>query len=161
MMGTDPETVTGRGTGLGDDGLAHKIAIIRRAVEINKPDANDPIDMLAKVGGAEIGVMGGMVLGATANRLPVVADGFISTVAASLAIKLQPNARDYLFIGHRSAERGHAALVDFIGEQPLLDLSMRLGEATGAALAMGMIEAGARLLSEMATFAEAGVSDQR
>jgi nicotinate-nucleotide--dimethylbenzimidazole phosphoribosyltransferase len=160
LLGLDPETVTGRGTGIDDEGLAHKIAVIRRAVEINKPDASDAIEVLAKVGGAEIGVMAGIVLGAAANHLPVVADGFISTTAAALALTLQPNVRDYLFNGHRSAERGHAALIDLIGEQPVLDLSMRLGEGTGAALAMHVIESAAKLLSEMATFADAGVSNK-
>jgi len=160
LLSRDPESVTGRGTGVDDAGLAHKVVVIRRAVDINKPDASDAIDILAKVGGAEIGVMAGMVLGAAANHLPVVADGFISTTAAALALTLQPNARDYLFNGHRSAERGHTALIEFIGEQPILDLSMRLGEGTGAALAMQVIEAAAKLLSEMATFADAGVSNK-
>ena len=160
LLGRDPETVTGRGTGIDDAGLAHKIAVIRRAVEINEPDAGDTMDVLAKVGGAEIGVMAGIVLGAAANHLPVVADGFISTTAAALALILQPNSRDYLFNGHRSAERGHTALIEFIGEQPLLDLSMRLGEGTGAALAMNIIEGAAKLLGEMATFADAGVSNR-
>ena len=104
--------------------------------------------------------MAGIVLGAAARRLPVVADGFISTSAAALALTLQPTARDYLFTGHRSAERGHLALIDFIGEQPELDLSMRLGEGTGACLAMHVIEAAAKVLSEMATFADAGVSNK-
>jgi nicotinate-nucleotide--dimethylbenzimidazole phosphoribosyltransferase len=134
--------------------------VIRRGINTNKPDPGDAIDVLAKVGGAEIGVMAGIVLGAAANRLPIVADGFISTTAAALALTLEPNARDYLFNGHRSAERGHTALIDFIGEQPLLDLSMRLGEGTGAALAMQIIESAARLLSEMATFADARVSNK-
>src|SRR5712664_2525418 len=160
LLKCDPETVTGRGTGIDDAGLAHKIEVIRRGVEINKPDADDAIDVLAKVGGAEIGVMAGIVLGAAATHLPIVADGFISTTAAALALRLQPNARDYLFNGHRSAERGHSALIEFIGEQPLLDLSMRLGEGTGAALAMNIIEGAAKLLSEMATFADAGVSNK-
>jgi nicotinate-nucleotide--dimethylbenzimidazole phosphoribosyltransferase len=160
LLKCDPESVTGRGTGVDDLGLAHKIAVIRRAIEINKPDASDAMDVLAKVGGAEIGVMAGIVLGAAANHLPVVADGFISTTAAALALTLQPNARDYLFNGHRSAERGHTALIKFIGEQPLLDLSMRLGEGTGAALAMNIIEDAAKLLGEMATFADAGVSNK-
>jgi nicotinate-nucleotide--dimethylbenzimidazole phosphoribosyltransferase len=160
LLKCDPEAVTGRGTGIDDAGLAHKIEVIRRAVEINKPDPDDAIDILAKVGGAEIGVMAGIVLGAAANHLPVVADGFISTTAAALALTLQPNARDYLFNGHRSAERGHTVLIDFIGEGPLLDLSMRLGEGTGAALAMNIIEGAAKLLSEMATFADAGVSNK-
>src|SRR5207248_522483 len=141
LLGCDPETVTGRGTGLDDGGLAHKIEVIRRAVEINQPKGDDDaIDVLAKVGGAEIGMMAGIVLGAAANHLAVVADGFISTTAAALALRLQPSVRDYLFNGHRSAERGHTALIEFIGEQPLLDLSMRLGEGTGAALAMNIIE---------------------
>jgi len=156
----DPESVTGRGTGIDDAGLAHKIEVIRRAIEINKPQADDAIGILAKVGGAEIGVMAGIVLGAAAKHLPVVADGFISTSAAALALNLQPNVRDYLFIGHRSAERGHTALIESIGEQPLLDLSMRLGEGTGAALAMHVIEGAAKLLTEMATFADAGVSNK-
>ena len=160
LLKCDPETVTGRGTGIDDAGLVHKIAVIRRGIEINKPEATDAIDVLAKVGGAEIGVMVGIVLGSAVNHLPVVADGFISTAAAALALTLQPNVRDYLFIGHRSAERGHTALLDFIGEQPLLELSMRLGEGTGAALAMHIIEAAAKLLSEMATFADAGVSNK-
>ncbi len=160
LLGRNPETVAGRGTGIDDEGLTRKIAVIRRAIEINKPDPSDAMDILAKVGGAEIGVMAGIVLGAAANHLPVVADGFISTAAAALALTFKPNARDYLFNGHRSAERGHAALIDFIGEQPLLDLSMRLGEGTGAALAMHVIEAAAKLLGEMATFGAAGVSNK-
>jgi len=160
LLRCDPEAVTGRGTGVDDTGLAHKIVVIRRALELNKPDAADATDVLAKVGGAEIGMMAGIVLGAAANRLPIVADGFISTTAAALALTLQPNVRDYLFNGHRSAERGHTALIDFIGEQPLLDLSMRLGEGTGAALAMNIIEGAAKLLTEMATFADAGVSNK-
>lgn len=160
LLKCEPETVTGRGTGIDDAGLAHKIEVIRRAVEINHPEADDAIDVLAKVGGAEIGVMAGIVLGAAANHLPIVADGFISTTAAALALRLQPNARDYLFNGHLSAERGHAALIELIGEQPLLDLSMRLGEGTGAALAMHVIEGAAKLLAEMATFADAGVSNK-
>ena len=160
LLKCDPEAVTGRGTGVDDAGLAHKIEVIRRAVAINQPDPDDALDVLTKVGGAEIGVMAGIVLGAAANHLPVVADGFISTTAAALALRLQPNARDYLFNGHRSAERGHTALIEFIGEQPLLDLSMRLGEGTGAALAMNIIAGAAKLLSEMATFADAGVSNK-
>src|SRR6267142_2305697 len=160
LLKRDPEAVTGRGTGIDDEALAHKIAVIRRAIEINQPNAADAVDILAKVGGAEIGVMAGIVLGAAVNHLPVVADGFISTTAAALALTLQPNARYYLINGHRSAERGHTALIDFIGEEPLLDLSMRLVEGTGAALAMNIIEGAAKLLSEMATFADAGESNK-
>jgi len=161
LLKCDPEAVTGRGTGVDDEGLAQKIAVIRRAIEINRPDSRDATDILAKVGGAEIGVMAGIVLGAAANHLPIVADGFISTAAAALALTLQPNVRDYLFNGHRSAERGQTALIEFIGEEPLLDLSMRLGEGTGAALAMHIIEGAVKLLGEMATFADAGVSNKQ
>jgi nicotinate-nucleotide--dimethylbenzimidazole phosphoribosyltransferase len=161
LLKCDPEFVTGRGTGVDDAALAQKIEVIRRAIKINQPDAHDATDVLAKVGGTEIGVMTGITLGAAANRLPIVADGFISTTAAALALRLQPNVRDYLFIGHRSSERGHTSLIDFIGEQPLLDLSMRLGEGTGAALAMHVMESAAKLLGEMATFADAGVSDKK
>ena len=160
LTGSSPETVTGRGTGIDDVHLARKAETIRKAIRINQPDRNDPLDVLTKVGGAEIGVMMGVVLGAAAERVAVVADGFISTSAAALAVALCPSVRDYLFIGHRSSEPGHLALIEHIGEQPLLDLSMRLGEGTGAALAMNLITAAAKLLSEMATFAEAGVSDK-
>jgi nicotinate-nucleotide--dimethylbenzimidazole phosphoribosyltransferase len=155
-----PEVVTGHGAGVDDAGLRRKIAAVERALEINRPDRTDALDVLAKVGGAEIGVMAGVALGAAAERIPVVADGFISTSAAALACVFCSNVRDYLFIGHRSQERGHNSLIEFIGHRPLLDLQMRLGEGTGAALAMGVITAAARLLSEMATFAEAGVSDK-
>jgi nicotinate-nucleotide--dimethylbenzimidazole phosphoribosyltransferase len=160
LTGREPESVTGRGAGLDDEGLAHKIEAIHQALKVNRPDVDDAIDILAKVGGAEIGVMTGCVLGAAAGRLAVVADGFISTAAAALAVKLCPRARDYIFIAHRSCERGHAALLEYIGDHPLLDLSMRLGEGTGAALAMHIMEAAAKLIGEMATFAEAGVSDK-
>src|SRR5262249_40300430 len=141
-------------------GLRRKIAAVERALEINRPDRTDALDVLAKVGGAEIGVMAGVALGAAAEGISLVADGFISTSATALARVFCPTLRDYLFIGHRSRERGHNSLIEFIGHRPLLDLQMRLGEGTGAALAMGIITAAARLLSEMATFAEAGVSDK-
>ena len=157
---SDPANLTDRGTGVDDQRLAHKIAIIRQAIETNQPDATDPIDVLAKVGGAEIAVMMGIVIGASLNRIAVIADGFISTAAAALAVSLCPNTRDYLFLAHRSVERGHTALIDLIGLEPLLDLKMRLGEGTGAALAMNIVDASARVLSEMATFSEANVSDK-
>jgi len=152
--------VTGRGTGIDDAGLARKVEIIERAIELNRPDKGDPIDILAKVGGAEIGVMMGIVIGAAAEHLPVVSDGFISTAAAALAVAQCPRVVDYLFIAHLSEEAGHTALVNYIGLRPILDLGMRLGEGTGAALAMHIIEASAKLLTEMATFGEAGVSDK-
>ncbi|MGH9936685.1 MAG: nicotinate-nucleotide--dimethylbenzimidazole phosphoribosyltransferase, partial [Blastocatellia bacterium] len=160
LTGLAPEAVTGYGTGVDEEGWRRKVSAVKLALEVNKPDRNGSLDLLAKVGGAEIGVMVGVTLGAAAERIPVVADGFISTSAAALACLLCPNARDYIFIAHRSQEAGHEALIEFIGRRPLLDLQMRLGEGTGAALAMRLIGSAARLLGEMATFAEAGVSDR-
>ncbi|MCI0486979.1 MAG: nicotinate-nucleotide--dimethylbenzimidazole phosphoribosyltransferase [Blastocatellia bacterium] len=161
LTGLHPAEVTGRGTGVDDDVLRHKIAVIERALERNRPDRNDPFEILACVGGAEIGVMMGAVIGAAAERLPVVADGFISTAAAALATTACARVRDYLFIAHLSREPGHRALVEYIEIGPLLDLRLRLGEGTGAALAMHIIEASAKLLAEMATFDEAGVSARK
>ena len=160
LTGLAPEAVTGYGTGIDEAGWRRKVSTVERALDVNKPDCNDSLDLLAKVGGAEIGVMMGLVIGAAAERIPVVADGFISTSASALACLLCQNARDYIFIAHRSQEAGHGALIEFIGRRPLLDLQMRLGEGTGAALAMRLIGSAARLLGEMATFAEAGVSDR-
>lgn len=160
LLRADPASHTDRGTGVDDPGLARKVEVIRRALAVNNPDPNDAIDVLSKVGGAEIAVMMGIVIGAAINRVAVVADGFISTAAAALAVSLCPNARGYLFLAHRSVERGHEALISLIGLEPLLDLKMRLGEGTGAALAMHIIDAAAKLLNEMATFSEANVSDK-
>lgn len=156
----DPAELTDRGTGVDDRVLNHKIDVIRRALAVNQPNPDDAIDVLSKVGGAEIAVMTGVVIGAATNRIAVVADGFISTAAAALAVSLCPTSRDYLFLAHRSVERGHAALIRLIGLEPLLDLKLRLGEGTGAALAMHIVEAAARLLCEMATFSEAQVSNK-
>lgn len=160
LIRSDPAKLTDRGTGLDDQRLLHKVEIIRQSIETNQPDPNDAIDVLAKVGGAEIAVLMGVAIGAALNRTGVIADGFISTAAAALAVSLCPNTRGYLFLAHRSVERGHAALIDLIGLEPLLDLKMRLGEGTGAALAMNIVDASARLLSEMATFSEANVSNK-
>jgi nicotinate-nucleotide--dimethylbenzimidazole phosphoribosyltransferase len=160
LTGLAPEAVAGYGTGIDEVGWRRKVSAIKLALEVNRPDCNDSLDLLAKVGGAEIGVMTGVTLGAAAERIPVVADGFISTSAAAIACMFCPTTRDYLFIAHRSQEAGHDALIEFIGRRPLLDLQMRLGEGTGAALAMRLIGSAARLLGEMATFAEAGVSDR-
>ena len=151
--------VTGRGTGLDEPGLRRKIDVIERALEVNRPDPSDPLDLLRKVGGLEIAGLTGLIIGAAARRIPVVIDGFISTAAAAIACALEPKVRQFLFAGHRSPEPGHAALLEFVGETPLLDLQMRLGEGTGAALAMTLIEAAAKLLDEMATFSSAGVSE--
>lgn len=150
---------TGRGTGIGDKQLAHKIAVIKRALAINRLSAKDPIDVLAKVGGFEIGGLVGVILAAAAHRIPVVIDGFISGAAALIAAGLSPQVKDYLIAAHVSAELGHALLLNFLGLRPLLNLEMRLGEGTGAALGIFLAEAATRILAEMATFAEAKVSE--
>src|SRR5215471_14163906 len=160
LTGTKSDAVTGRGTGVDDEMLLRKRRAIRTALEVNQPRGRDAVDVLHKVGGLEIGVMMGIILGCAAARIAVVADGFISTAAAALAVAACAGMRDYLFIAHLSAEQGHRALLEYIGGRPILDLGMRLGEGTGAALAMHLIEASTRILSEMATFQEAGVSDK-
>jgi nicotinate-nucleotide--dimethylbenzimidazole phosphoribosyltransferase len=157
ITGRPAAEVTGRGTGLDDDGLRHKIRVIETALARRQPAAENT---LAKVGGFEIGVMAGLMLGAAAQRVPVVIDGLISTAAALIAAQLTPGVTDYLIAGHRSAEPGHRIALEWLGLEPLLDLDMRLGEGTGALLAFPLIEAAMRTLSEMATFDEAGVSDR-
>lgn len=160
ITGRPVSEVTGRGTGISDDALARKITVIERALELNRPDGKDGVDVLAKVGGAEIGGIAGLVLGAAAHRIPVVIDGFISTAGALIAYTLEPSCRDYLFAAHNSAEKGHGVMLGAMGLTPILDLGLRLGEGTGAALAMHLIEAGLKIYREMATFQEAGVSDE-
>ncbi|MEW6220188.1 MAG: nicotinate-nucleotide--dimethylbenzimidazole phosphoribosyltransferase [Thermodesulfobacteriota bacterium] len=152
--------ITGRGTGIDEATRAHKVHVVKDALAVNRPDPADPIDVLAKIGGAELGGIAGLVLGAAAQRIPVVVDGFISTAAAMIAVKLAPACRDYLFAAHRSQEIGHRALLEALGLAPLLDLDLRLGEGTGAALAMPVIEAGLAIYREMATFAEAAVAER-
>jgi nicotinate-nucleotide--dimethylbenzimidazole phosphoribosyltransferase len=160
LTGVSVELVTGRGTGLNDEQLAHKVHVIKRALIRNKPDANDPIDVLTKVGGLEIAGLVGVIIAAAARRVPVILDGFISGAAALVAFGLNPAVRDYLFAGHVSVERGHQVILEKMGLSPLLDLELRLGEGTGAVLAMHIIEAALRTHGEMATFAEAGVSNR-
>lgn len=160
FTGRSPAELAGRGTGVDDAGLQRKIAVIERALYVNEPDPADPIDVLAKVGGLEIGTIAGIILGAAALRIPVVIDGFISTAGALIALHLCPPAKAYCFAGHCSAEPGHAAMLSHLGLEPILDLNMRLGEGTGAVLAMGIIDAACKILDEMATFAEAGVSEK-
>lgn len=151
--------VTGRGTGLTNDQLTHKIEVINRALAVNCPDPTQALDVLAKVGGFEIAGLAGVMLGAAANRIPVVIDGFISGAAALIAATLSPALTQYLIAAHLSAEAGHRLLLEYLGLKPLLNLDMRLGEGTGAALGIFLAEASARILAEMATFAEAGVSE--
>jgi nicotinate-nucleotide--dimethylbenzimidazole phosphoribosyltransferase len=150
--------VTGRGTGITVEALAGKVAVIEKALALNAPDPSDPVDVLAKVGGLEIAALTGVVLGAAANRVPVVMDGFISAAAVLAAVRLCHEAVDYILPSHVSIEIGHQAVLDELGLIPLFDLEMRLGEGTGAALAMSIIEAAARILDEMATFESAGVA---
>jgi nicotinate-nucleotide--dimethylbenzimidazole phosphoribosyltransferase len=159
LTGRPVAQVTGRGTGLDEPGLKRKIEVIERALAVNRPDPSNPLDLLRKVGGLEIAGLTGLIVGAASRRIPVVIDGFISTSAAAVACALEPKVRQFLFAGHRSSEPGHAALLEFIGDPPLLDLQMRLGEGTGAALAMNLIEAAAKIFDEMATFSTAGVSE--
>ena len=160
VTGADPAVTTGRGTGLDDPGLAHKVDVIRRAIEVNRPDRADGMDVLTKLGGFEIGVLAGAMLGTAASNRPVVVDGFISGAAALIAWLISPSARDYFIAAHQSVEPGHRVGLDAMGLTPLLDMGMRLGEGTGAALAMHLIEAASLCLAEMATFAEAGVSER-
>jgi nicotinate-nucleotide--dimethylbenzimidazole phosphoribosyltransferase len=159
FTGLSVADVTFRGTGINDQALVNKIRVIEAGLRINAPDRRDPVDVLAKVGGYEIGGIAGLVLGCAAAGLPVVIDGFISTAGALIAAELNPRVRDYIFAAHKSVEIGHACILERIGVRPLLDLELRLGEGTGAALAMGLIEAALCGLREIRTFAEAGVSE--
>ena len=159
MTGRPVAEVTGRGTGLTDAQLARKVAVIEQALAVNCPDPAQPLDVLAKVGGFEIGGLVGVMLGAAAHRIPVVIDGFISGAAALIATALSPRLKDYLIAAHLSAEPGHRVLLEHLEIKPLLNLDMRLGEGTGAALGIFLAETAARILAEMATFAEAGVSE--
>jgi nicotinate-nucleotide--dimethylbenzimidazole phosphoribosyltransferase len=154
-----PEEVTGRGTGIDDEMFRHKIDVIRRGLAVNRPDPNDAIDTLAKVGGFEIAGLAGVVLGAAAARVAVVVDGFIAGAAALAAVRMAPRAAGYLIASHRSVEAGHRLVLQALGTKPLLDLDLRLGEGTGAALAMPLVDAALAIAAEMATFESAGVSD--
>jgi len=159
LTGRPPAEIAGRGTGVDDAGLARKVAAVQRALAVNRPDPADALGVLARVGGFEIGGLAGAILAAAARRRPVVIDGFISTAAAMIAVGLAPQARPYLIAAHRSQERGHAIMLEWLGLDPLLDLDMRLGEGTGAALGISLAEVACKIVREMATFGEAGVSE--
>lgn len=158
ITGEAIEDLTGRGTGIDDKAFSHKIAVIKKAIEINNPDPKDAIDVLSKVGGFEIGGLAGVILGAASKRIPVVIDGFISGAAALIAHALEPKTKNYMIAAHSSVEKGHKIILDYIGLKPLLDLDLRLGEGTGAALGMSIVEAGIKILTQMATFQDASVS---
>jgi len=159
LTGHPVPQVTGRGTGVTDEQFAHKVGIIERALDVNKPNPEDALDVLAKVGGFEIAGIAGLILGGAQRRVPVVVDGFISGAGQLVACRLCPAATEYTFAAHRSVEIGHAIVHNQLGQLPLLSLDMRLGEGTGAALAMSILEASTKILAEMATFADAGVSE--
>jgi nicotinate-nucleotide--dimethylbenzimidazole phosphoribosyltransferase len=160
LTGKSTLEVTGAGTGLTPAGVAHKAEVIEQALALNRPSPSDGLDVLACVGGFEIGAICGAMLAAAAARVPIVVDGFIATSGALIAAALAPGAVAYMIAGHRSAEPGHDAALAQLGLTPLLDLGMRLGEGTGAVLAMSLVEAAARIINEMATFADAGVSEK-
>ncbi len=156
---TNVSELTGRGTGIEDDQLKHKIDIIEAALKVNAPEASDGIDILSKVGGFEIGGIAGLILGAASLQKPVVVDGFISTAGALIAQSLSPACTDYIIAAHNSVEPGHKVMLGKLGKQALLDLNLRLGEGTGAALAMNLVDAAVKVLTEVATFEEAHVSE--
>ncbi|MCW3489661.1 nicotinate-nucleotide--dimethylbenzimidazole phosphoribosyltransferase [Dethiobacter alkaliphilus] len=156
--GGNVKAACGRGTGVDDERLRHKIRVIETALEVNRPEPDDAIDVLAKLGGLEIAGMAGVMLAAAANRVPVLVDGFISSAAALIAAKLNPDVTDYMLASHLSEEPGHAAALQLLGLKPFLQMNMRLGEGTGTALAIPMVEAAIKIVHEMASFADAGVS---
>ncbi|MGE0084507.1 MAG: nicotinate-nucleotide--dimethylbenzimidazole phosphoribosyltransferase [Desulfococcaceae bacterium] len=151
--------LTGRGTGIDDKALQNKIRVIEKGLQLHHPNPSDPLDVLSKVGGLEIGGLAGLVLGAAVNGIPVVCDGLIATAGALIACELAPLAKKYLFASHNSVEIGHAFMLKYLGLKPLLELEFRLGEGTGAALAMELIDASTRILAEIKTFAEVGIQD--
>ncbi len=160
FSGRRVEEVTGRGTGIDDEIFKHKVRVIEDSLNTNAPDPSDPLDVLSKVGGAEIAGIAGLIIGAAARRIPVVVDGFISTAGALIACELQPFVKDYLFASHNSVERGHRIMLERMRLRPIMDLDLRLGEGTGAALAITIIEAAVKIYNEMATFGDAGVSEK-
>ena len=153
--------VTGKGTGINGIGLQRKVKVIEEAIALNRPDPRDPLDVLSKVGGCEIGAIAGLCIGCAAERTPVVVDGFISTAGALIAYDIDPRTAQYMFSAHRSQEPGHIIMLEHMGLKPILDLDMRLGEGTGAAVAMLVIEAALKIYKEMATFGEAGVTGEK
>jgi nicotinate-nucleotide--dimethylbenzimidazole phosphoribosyltransferase len=161
LLNKPVEEVTGRGAGLDDKGLEKKIDIIKKSLSLNKPDPSDPIDVLSKVGGFEIAGLVGIILAAAAKKVPVVIDGFISASAALIAFRIEPKTKDYMIAAHKSVEKGHKFILEHLGLKPLLDLELRLGEGTGAALGMGLAEAAIKILTQMATFSSANVSERK
>ncbi|MFH0771676.1 MAG: nicotinate-nucleotide--dimethylbenzimidazole phosphoribosyltransferase [Candidatus Omnitrophota bacterium] len=160
ITGQKVELVTGRGTGVDDVSYSRKIEVIKKGLSLHKPNAADPVDVLSKVGGFEIGGIAGVILAAASKKTAVVVDGFIASCGALLAFEMCPQVKDYLIFAHQSVEAGQLAILNRINLKPLLNLDMRLGEGTGAALGIGLAEAAVKILNEMATFSEAGVSEE-
>jgi len=160
VTGAGLDVMVGRGTGVDDEGFERKRSAVQKGIDINRPDRQDGLDILSKVGGFEIGGIAGCVLAAAYHRKPVVIDGFISTAGALIAYTLCPRVKDYLFAGHCSEEPGHRVMLKHLGLEPILDLGMRLGEGTGGALAMSIMEGALKVFKEVATFGEAGVADK-
>lgn len=159
MADVPVEEVTGRGSGLDDEGLNKKIEIIKESIALNNPNPEDALDVLSKIGGYDIAGIAGTILAAAAHKKPVLVDGFISTAGALIAYGLSPKSAQYMIPSHRSVEPGHDKMWDELGKEPLLDLNMRLGEGTGAAVAMHLIDCACEIVNNMATFEEGGVSD--
>lgn len=160
ITGEDAALVTGRGTGIDDASYSHKIEVIKKALSLHNPNPKDPIDVLSKVGGFEIGGIAGVILAAASERVPIMVDGFIASCGALIAFEMCPDVGDYILFAHQSVEAGQLAILRRVSQKPLLNLEMRLGEGTGAALGIGMVEAAVRIFNEMATFSEAGVSEE-
>jgi len=160
ITGVGVDKVTGKGTGLDDKGLQRKVGIIQEALKVNRPDPKDGIDVLAKVGGFEIGGIAGVILAGAGHGIPVMIDGFISGAGALIAASLAPQVKPYLIAAHQSVEQGHKIILEYLGLKPLLNLDLRLGEGTGAAIGIFLAEASLKILNEMATFGEAGVSER-
>ena len=159
LLPCNVEDITGRGTGIDDTQLQNKITVIKKVLDTNKNNFNTPLKTLAAIGGLEIAGIVGLIIGAAANRIPIVVDGFISSAAALVACKMNPTIEEYLFYSHKSAEKGHETFYNLFNVEPTIDLNMRLGEGTGAALTISLIEASVKIYNEMATFESAGVSN--
>lgn len=159
FSGIPVEKLTGRGTGIDDAMLENKIAVIKKGLALHRPDPADPLDVLSKVGGLEIGALAGLVLGAAARGIPVICDGLISTAGALIACELCPAAKNYLFASHKSVEIGHAYMHERLGLDPLIDLRFRLGEGTGAAVGMSLLDLSTRILADIKTFEEVGIKN--
>jgi nicotinate-nucleotide--dimethylbenzimidazole phosphoribosyltransferase len=160
LLSCDPDSVCGRGTGIDDDTLERKLDVVRRALAANEDALDDPLSTLAALGGFEHAVLAGLCLGTAAREGIVLLDGFVSSAAALVAFRLAPSSAERMVASHLSPEPGHRAILEELGLRPLLDLGLRLGEGTGAALAVPIVNAALSLMEEMATFAEAGVSDR-